>query len=247
MERKKNILIIGLLLFSTTLIASYRNSIYNAYINNRMEDWKKIIDEMESNNKNTPEYLLEIINYQYGFIGWCIGTDQQNEAKKYLNLAENNLAQLEDKNYSSSEVNAFKSAFYGFKIGISPIKAPILGPKSISYSKLAMEQDNKNPMGFIQYGNSQFYMPSVFGGSKEEALEHFLKALELIELNKNQLANDWNYLSLLALIAQSYEAIGQYEKAKIFYEKALIAEPGFLWVKNELYPQLINKIKRLNE
>ncbi|MBN2635784.1 MAG: tetratricopeptide repeat protein [Prolixibacteraceae bacterium] len=239
MERKKYILLVGLLIISTTLFASYRDSIYNAYINNQMEDWERIIDKMERDKNNTTDNLLEIINYQYGYIGFCMGTNQNNKAKKYLKLAENNLAQLENKNYSPSEINAYKSAFYGFKIGLSPIKAPILGPKSISYSKLAMEQDGKNPMGFIQYGNSQFYMPPVFGGSKEEALEYFLKALELIELNKNQLANDWNYLSLLALIGQSYEAIGQYEKAKIFYEKALKAEPRFLWVKNELYPQLL--------
>ena len=234
-----------LVLVSNIIFASNREAIYNAYINDKMEDWKKVIDEMESNKMPTIDFLYELVNYQYGYIGYCMGIDENSEAKKYLKLAEQNLEILEEKNFSPSEINAYKSAFYGFKIGLSPIKAPILGPKSINSSKLAIEQDDKNPMGYIQYGNAQFYMPPAFGGSKEEALQYFTNALQLMEKNENQLANDWNYLSLLALIGQSYEETEQFEKARIFYEKALEFEPRFLWVKNELYPQLIKKMNQL--
>jgi len=39
---------------------------------------------------------------------------------------------------------------------------------------------------------------------------------------------------------------GQIRKryAKKYYEKILKIEPEFLWVKNELYPQLLKKIKK---
>jgi tetratricopeptide (TPR) repeat protein len=97
-------------------------------------------------------------------------------------------------------------------------------------------------MGYIQNGNSQFYMPPVFGGSKTEAVAHFKKAEILMESNKAQLVNDWNYLSLLALIGQSYFAMEDYKNAKIYYEKALNVEPNFLYVKNELLPELIKKL-----
>jgi tetratricopeptide (TPR) repeat protein len=121
------------------------------------------------------------------------------------------------------------------------MKAPFLGPKSIKHSKLAMEQNPENPMGYIQYGNSQFYMPPVFGGSKQEAINHFKKA-ELLMENGN-IKNDWNYLSLLALIGQSYSALNDYKNAKMYYEKALKTEPNFLWVKKELMPELLKKMK----
>ena len=110
-----------------------------------------------------------------------------------------------------------------------------------------MEQDDKNPMGFIQYGNAQFYMPPIFGGSKKEALEYFLKALNLMEQDKSKLANDWNYLSLLALIGRSYEETEQFDKAEFYYNKSLKAEPNFLWVIDELYPQLIKKMNLSDE
>ena len=37
-------------------------------------------------------------------------------------------------------------------------------------------------------------------------------------------------------------AVANLEEAKAYYEKALKAEPRFLWVKNELYPELIRKM-----
>jgi tetratricopeptide (TPR) repeat protein len=123
------------------------------------------------------------------------------------------------------------------------MKAPFIGPKSVKYSKLSMEQNPQNPMGYIQYGNSQFYMPPVFGGSKSEAIEYFKKAEKLMEKDKVKIENNWNYLSLLALIGQSYFAMDDYKNAKIYYEKALAVESNFLYVKNELLPDLIEKMK----
>ena len=248
MERKKNYILTMIFLFSVLMAnASYKTEIYNAYISNQMDIWKSIIDKMEKAKKAETAYIHQLVNYQYGYIAWCIGNDKDDEAKNYLDLAEKNLEWLEDKQFSMSTINAYKSAFYGFKIGITPVKAPFLGPKSVNCSKLAMEQDKSNPMGYIQYGNSQFYMPPVFGGSKEEALKYFNTALNLMEMDKNEIVNDWNYLSLLALIGQSYEKTEQLEKAKIFYEKALEAESQFLYVKNELYPGILKKMKESNE
>ncbi len=60
----------------------------------------------------------------------------------------------------------------------------------------------------------------------------------MIKLN---IEYDWNYLSLLALIGQSYFAMEDYKNAKIYYEKALKVEPDFLYVKNKLLPELIKK------
>ncbi len=247
MERKKNYIVTIVFLLSVFVAKpAYKTQIYNAYISNRMNDWQATIDKMEENRETNTEFLLQLINYQYGFIAWCIGNEKNETAEKYLKLAERNLEWLEKSKVSAATINAYKSAFYGFKIGLSPIKAPFLGPKSVNHSKLSMELDPSNPLGYIQYGNAQFYMPPVFGGSKKEALKHFLKALKLMEAG-NDISENWNYLSLLALIGQSFEKTGQPAKAKMFYEKALTTEPGFLFVKDELYPGILKKIKDLNE
>ncbi|HYQ59081.1 MAG TPA: hypothetical protein VEP89_17185 [Draconibacterium sp.] len=246
MERKNDIIITLLLVFflSVSAFASNKEKIYQAYINNRMDDWKTIIDSLEQNKTQNTGYLSELVNFQYGYIGYCLAEDDDKKAKHYLDLAEENLEILENKNFNPALINAYKAAFWGFKIGIQPIKAPIYGRRSIKHADLSLEQNNKLPFAHVQYGNAYFYMPAVFGGSKEVAIEHFLLAIEQMEKKPAELENDWNYLSLLSLTGQSYEELEEYEKAKAKYEKALKFEPNFKWIRDELYPELKTKLEK---
>jgi tetratricopeptide (TPR) repeat protein len=243
MERTKYFIIIIFGLFIPLLAsATWKTEIYKAYIGNNMPGWKVIIDKMDREKNKSKDFILEMVNYQYGYIAYCIGIGKKEEAEKYLDLAFKNLEILEKQNFKPSEISAYKSAFYGYQIGLNKMKAPVIGPKSLKYSKLSMEQDPQNPMGYIQYGNSQFYMPAIFGGSKKEALVYFMKAEKLMEKEKLKLENDWNYLSLLALIGQSYTELEEFQKAKIYFEKALAVEPDYLFVKIDLLPALLKKM-----
>lgn len=243
MERSKYTIVIILIFCFTGSKASYKSDIYNAYISNNMTKWVNVIDEMHLKKNKSNEFLMELVNYQYGYIAWCIGVEKDDLAKKYLGLAEKNLEILEKANYKLSLVNSYKSAFYGYKIGLNKVKAPFYGPKSVEFAELAMKQDKNNPFGFIQYGNAQYFMPAVFGGSKTLALEYFKKAEKLMELASYERKEDWNYLNLLTLIGQAYTETNNLELAKAYYEKILKIEPNYSWVKTELYPQLLKKIK----
>jgi len=64
----------------------------------------------------------------------------------------------------------------------------------------------------------------------------------MMELKKEEIVGDWNYLSLLTTIARAYESTGELSKAKLSYEEILKIEPGFTWVRDELYPQLLKKL-----
>ena len=245
MERQKYIVILILLIFgSLGAMASYKTDIYKAYISNNMNEWKKVMDRMNLETKRDNEFLLELLNYQYGYIGWCIGNKENEQAKKYLSLAEKNIEILEKQSFELSILNAYKSAFYGYKVGLNKLQAPFIGPKSVESAKKSIELDKNNPFGYIQIGNSEFYMPSVFGGSKTVALENFKKAENLMERNPEKIKNDWNYLSLLAMIVMSCKELKQYELAKDYCEKALKTEPEFLWIKMDLYPEIKNLIKQ---
>ena len=244
MERQKYFIALVLLLFIFTSInASYKSDIYKAYISNNMNVWKKTIDEMNQQKSKSHDFRIELLNYQYGYIAWCIGNKKNEIAQSYIELGETNIRILEKTGHNASLVNSYKSAFYGFRIGINLFKAPFIGPKSVECAKLAMKLDYNNPYGYIQYANSQFYMPSVFGGSKSVALDYYKKAENLMIKNQEIIKEDWNYLSLLSMIAKAYTELNDYENAKAYYEKILKIEPDFLWIKNELYPDLLKKIK----
>lgn len=244
MERKKYLTLTFLLLFGVlSLNASNKTEIYKAYINNDMHLWKKTIDIMNLQKTKSNEFRLELLNYQYGYIAWCIGNKKTELAENYIDLGEKNIQILEKTKHYNSLVNAYKSAFYGYKIGLNILKAPFIGPKSVDCAQLAMKQDSNNPYGYIQYANSQFYMPAVFGGSKKLALDYYLKAKKLMERNPNETIADWNYLSLLSMIAKTYTELNDFKQAKAYYENILKIEPNFLWVKNELYPELLKNIK----
>lgn len=243
MEGKIYRLISGILLFSSLQAGgSYKTEIYSAYINNRMDQWKNVIERMEALPDKTNELLLELVNYQYGYIGYCIGFDKKDEARKYLEAAKKNLEILNKNRYKQSLINAYKSAFYGFRIGLSPVTAPVNGMRSIDCAREAVKIDPGNYFGYIQYGNIQFYMPKSFGGSKKEALEYYLKARTLLEKEPDYNSSNWNYMSLLIVIGQTYTYLKDYPSARDIYEYILKLEPEFSYVKDDLYPKLKNKI-----
>jgi len=224
-------------------VASNRSDIYSAYINNNMDRWKAVIDKMESAENKSNDFILELINYQYGYIGYCIGFDKKSEARSYLSLAQKNLDILEKNNFKPGVVHAYKSAFYGFRIGLNPVSAPVNGLRSIDHAREAVKLDPKNYLGYVQQGNIQFYMPSTFGGSKKEALAHYLKAREILEKDGSMAAGNWNYMSLLIVIGQTYTYLKDYDKARETFDYILKMEPQFLYVSEDLYPKLLQKIE----
>jgi len=243
MERAKYLVAIIFLMLSFTNDSSYKSEIYEAYIRNDMGRWRAIIDEMNMKESKSEEFILELINYQYGFIAWCISKDKIELAKKYMELAEKNIEILSSKNFELSSVYSYKSALYGCEIRINVLKAPVIGTKSLKFLKMAIEIDENNPWGYIQYANRMYYMPAIFGGSKDIAVENYKKAQRLMENGDYNVKNDWNYLNLLTTIAQAFSDLKKYEEAKYYYDKVLGIEPDFIWVKNKLYPELLQQMK----
>jgi len=244
MERKiYTIALSFILLISVRIYGNDKTEIYNAYIRNNMAAWKKIIDRMQNQERKSNENLLSLVNYQYGYIGWCIGNEKEKEAETYISLARYNLAVLERNNFNLSMVYTYFAALYGYEIGLSLIRAPFIGPKSMKYAENALKLDQGNPFAYMQMGNIQYYMPSMFGGSVNEAIRYFLQAKVLMENNQEAILQDWNYLHLLTLIVQAYTDVEDYRSAKAYCEIILKIEPRFLWIKDELYPQVLQQFK----
>jgi tetratricopeptide (TPR) repeat protein len=197
------------------------------------------VDHSEKQASLTDEQLKDLISYYYGYVGWAMGQDMKRKVRDYLKKGDKIIDELLEKHPGWPELYAFKGAFFGFKIGLSPMKAVVLGPESMKNIDRAVEMGPGYPQGWIEKGNALFYMPKMFGGSKEKALEAYQEAIRLLETDPEELLNNWMYLNVLTILAQSYEKIDQLENAKITYEKILEIEPGFVYVRDELYPSLL--------
>lgn len=241
MERAKYIYII-LVLFNATFVFSQNHpEIYKAFVKNDMGLWEATIETLEIQDSKAPKEQLDLVNYYYGYIAYCIDQGWSKQARTYLAKARVIINKLEMASYQESMLLAYRSAFVGFDIGLAPFKAPFIGPKSLAFAEKAKSLNAKNAFAYVQLGNIAFYTPEVFGGSKEEALRHYLKAYYLEK--ENNVSTDWNYLNLLASIVLAYKEVEDYKFAKRFCEEALEVAPDFLWVKDELYPEILNIIK----
>lgn len=237
---KKLLLLILIHLSCLLALAQEKEAIYRSYVYNDMATWKKTIDAMHAELNKNNERELELLNYEYGYIGWSIGSKKNGEARIYLERGLERLKRLRKNNYRVAVLDAYESAFLGFQIGLANLKAPRLGPRSLDFAKKSVEQDENNALGYIQLGNIDFFMPPIFGGSKDRAIENYLRAEQLMEADGK---GDWNYLALLVQLAEAFEVTGKIDKAGAFYVKALFSEPNFSWVKDELYPAFTKKHK----
>ncbi len=241
MERKKcgSVFLFLILSFWAFSQNNYRERIYESFISGEMGDWETVLDEMEQQKYSDPDHLKELIGYQYGYIGWCLGNNKKEAAKETLSQMEKNLGKLKQQSGETADFHAFYAAAYGFKIGLSNWRAPFLGPKSMERAEQALEKAPRNFQVNLEMGNIWNHMPKVFGGSAEKAKKYYRKAIEIMENSEpGPPENNWMYLNLLALAGQMESKAGNREKALHFYQKALNIEPRFEWVKRELLPSL---------
>lgn len=209
-----------------------------------MLSWKHIVDSLEAKPSKTYKELFEQVNYEYGYIAWCIDKNRSKEAQAYLTRAQKKIVLLEQRKQNESMISAYKAAFVGFEIGLAPYKAPFIGPKSLEFAKKSASADSTNAFAYVQLANIAYYTPAIFGGSKVKALEYYTKALKLMEKNKEYLLHNWNYLNLLATITNAYIEMGFYDSARKICIKTLKTEPNFEWVKKELYPKTLKNIAK---
>ncbi len=238
------VILLILMMFNLVGYAQNRAQMYHFFINGNMQDWKKEIDSVENTLQISNNDKLNLINNQIGYIGWCIGEEKYDEAKQYIKLSQAHLETLENAQFKLSYVQSYQGALNGLKIGLNPFSAIFLGPGIVSKAKQAIELDPNNPNAYILLGNSKYYMWAMLGGSKPEALKYYKKAEQIIEQTTEGTIDNWNYLTLLTMIAYAYVEMGDYEEANNYYKKILNVEPNYQWIKEEVYPQFLKTYEK---
>ena len=219
---------------------SYNEHIYNAFINGRMDLWEYNMNKMEEEylKDRNIQKLYDLTYALYGFIAYCIVTDDKDKARYYLNEAGKNVNILLKYHSSKAEIYSLKGAMYGFEIGLNPLKALDYGIKSIKNINKAVELDKNNAKVLMEFGNMKYYTPKILGGGLSKAIYYHEKAVRMFESNEHELEGNWLYLLVLTNLGRWYSEDNKENKAKNIYEKILVIEPDYQWVKNYLYPHL---------
>lgn len=224
MEGTKNKFIgLIILLILPVLLASaqkkdlsyYQCAFFESYRAGSMASWPGLIAEMEKVKSTDLAWQTEIVKAMYGLVGYQIGAKKKELAKVYVNKADVYLDKLLDIYPNNAQLHSLAGSFYGYKIGLAFYKAPFLGPKCMYHLDKALELDPGEPMGYIEKGNSLLYRPAAFGGDKNEALQSYRKALQLMEA-RHTLKCNWQHMLLRAFILKALYETNQIAEANAF-------------------------------
>lgn len=212
---------------------------FEAYLQGNLSVWGEMLKEKQKNIQSlSREELAAVINYQYGYVPWCLETKKTEQAKQFLEYFESNLSLWEEKGGDRATIFAYRSGASAFHYKLSSALSQAIA--SIKYVNKAFEIDAKNPIVLSLKGNIDFYKPALFGGSKKEAMNYFSQALQAFE-QKKWTESNWNYVATMLCLVQTYEKTNQIEKAWELAQKMLEKYPSFLYLKNEYYPSLLRK------
>jgi len=144
-----------------------------------------------------------------------------------------------------SEGKSLLAAIYMMKIANSPMAAVTLSSKIYDLLDDAEKANPQNPVTFIIRGEMKYNTPKIFGGSYEDAVKNFNKAVSICEQYPDSELVDtkWGYLESLAWLGRAYKMIENYDAAKFVYQKALSIQPDFGWVKYVLLPEVQKKMQ----
>jgi len=170
--------------------------------------------------------------------------EDKDQAKRYIENGIEHMETAVENDPVFAEGLALLSTLYGNKIGLNPFSGMTLGPKSGKAIEKAFELAPENPRVSFIAGQSAFYTPKMFGGGKDKARKHLLKAVECFQTFQPEQAidPDWGEeeaYTFLGLVANDEDSYGE---AKQYFEKALEINPNWSWVKDVLLPELDKKM-----
>ena len=221
-------------------IVQLEEKAYTAYINSSIFMWKQLSKEADnilSDNKSSTNNKIRAIKLKYGLLYGCLSNKDQQTYDQYLDETINQLETLLKNNKETSDLYTVSAAIMSVQMGFSPAKGMTLGSQSGKHIDKALNLDSISAIAWRQLASSKYFTPKMFGGDINEAIKSYEHAIQLFE--ENNQTRDWVYLDALAWLGIAYEKIGDEEKAKTIYEKALKIEPGFTWIKNRLLPTLL--------
>jgi tetratricopeptide (TPR) repeat protein len=230
-----SLFIISTLISATTMSQPVNDLMYQAYITQKKELWKKSVELATVEFKQKPtdantHFSLGVAHY--GLLLSTLSTEDEDLFDEYVSATKDRLKEIIDRPSTAAEGKGLLSAVLGLQMAYSPMKGMLLGGKSSNLAADAKEIAPTSPLAWRFYGINKFYTPSSFGGDIKEAIVALEKSIALFE--STSISKNWLYLDTLALLGQAYTKAGKKAKAIATFEKAIAAEPGFTYAKSLL-------------
>lgn len=212
---------------------SFRSGIYSSYISGDMNRWESLIKATPAPVRDA-EALYEYALSHYGFIGFCMAKDEKGKARDYFQKTSELSARLVELRPADPRFVALEGALYGFQMAFKPHLMPVIGPKSLKALNRALELGPTTPQALIESGNKDWFMPAVFGGSKERAMKQYETALSIMGRDEYFTKGNWYFLHSQMILAGWYEEMGLHSRARGIYLKIIGIEPEFMWAMEKL-------------
>ncbi len=230
-----SLFIISTLISATTMSQPVNDLMYQAYITQKKELWKKSVElaTVEFKLKPTDAHAhLSLGVAHYGLLLSTMSTEDKDLFDEYVSATKDRLKEIIELPSTAAEGKGLLSAVLGLQMAYSPMKGMLLGGKSSNLAADAKEIAPTSPLAWRFYGINKFYTPSSFGGDIKEAIVALEKSIALFE--STSISKNWLYLDTLALLGQAYTKAGEKAKAIATFEKAIAAEAGFTYAKSLL-------------
>jgi tetratricopeptide (TPR) repeat protein len=227
--------VISTLISATTMSQPVNDLMYQAYITQKKELWKKSVEltTVEFKQKPTDAHAhLSLGVAHYGLLLSTMNTEDEDLFDEYVSATKDRLKEIIDRPSTAAEGKGLLSAVLGLQMAYSPMKGMLLGGKSSNLAADAKELAPTSPLAWRFYGINKLYTPSSFGGDIKEAIVALEKSIALFE--STSISKNWLYLDTLALLGQAYNKAGEKAKAIAKFEKAIAAEAGFTYAKSLL-------------
>ncbi len=212
---------------------SFRSKIYQSYIESDIKLWEETL--------NNPDYTFSSVEDRYekamaiyGFVGFCIDSEEKELAKTYLDQLLLICDQLLIENPDDPRFHALRGAGYGFQMALQMHLMMVLGPKSMKTLQHAKELGPEIPQVLVELGNQDWAMPKALGGDQANANRLFRKAITSLQADPEKIKDNWYYIKIQMILADRYEQLELPNLAESIYQNILEFEPNFKLAQTKL-------------
>ena len=164
-----------------------------------------IYEDILKSDKSNAEALYGLTFTEYRLLEMSLQKGNDSLFDQYYQPALDNANKLISMDKYLSEGKSLLAGIYMMKIATSPMAAVTLSSEIHGLLDDAEKANPQNPSSFIVRGEMKYNTPKLFGGSYEDAVTNFNKAVAICEQSPDSGFVDikWAYLESLAWLGQT--------------------------------------------